>query len=142
MRPIATVGFEIGWIHTEHAAIEAPLADGHDVVLEIEVQGAAQVRHRMEDACLIFLLPPNLEVLEARLRGRGTDEESVIQKRMALVDRELAAARIFDYAIVNDDLERAVADVLEVIGAVRRGETEGGITERFGRAGVMARWRG
>ncbi|MCA9503358.1 MAG: guanylate kinase [Spirochaetaceae bacterium] len=127
---------------TSFRAIEEPLAAGRDVVLEIEVQGAAQVRERLPDACLIFLLPPNLEVLEARLRGRGTDEESVIQKRMALVDRELAAARIFDYAIVNDDLERAVADVLEVIGAVRRGETEGGITERFGRAGVMARWRG
>lgn len=122
---------------TSWRAIEEPLAEGRDVVLEIEVQGAAQVRERMPDACLIFLLPPSLDVLESRLRGRGTDEESVIQKRMALVDRELAAAGIFDFAVVNDDLERAVAEVLLVIRAVRAGQ-EDVIRPRFGREAVMA----
>jgi guanylate kinase len=122
---------------TSWRAIEEPLAAGRDVVLEIEVQGAAQVRERMVDACLIFLLPPSLHVLEQRLRGRGTDEESVIQKRMALVDRELAAAGIFDFAVVNDDLDRAVAEVLLVIRAVREGR-EAGIRARFGRGPVMA----
>jgi guanylate kinase len=122
---------------TSWAAIEAPLARGYDVVLEIEVQGAAQVKRRIEGACLIFLLPPSLAVLEERLRGRGTDEEAVIQHRMALADRELAAADLFDFAVFNDDLARAVADVLEVIAAVRAGRGAE-IADRFGRARVMA----
>jgi guanylate kinase len=125
---------------TSWQAIEAPLAAGEDVVLEIEVQGAAQVRERLPSACLIFLLPPDLEVLERRLRGRGTDTEAVIQKRMALVDRELAAAGIFDYAIVNDDLDRAIEDVLAVIRGVRAGRSEA-LAGSHGRAQVMARWQ-
>jgi guanylate kinase len=124
---------------TSWKAIEAPLQAGHDVVLEIEVQGAAQVRERRPSACLIFLLPPSLGVLEDRLRGRGTDEESVIQRRMALVDRELAAAKIFDYAVINDDLEQAVSDVLDVIAAVREG-CRAEIDPLYGRAGVLERW--
>jgi guanylate kinase len=124
---------------TSWHAIEGPLAAGLDVVLEIEVQGAAQVKKRIADACLIFLLPPSLAVLEERLRGRGTDDEAVIQRRMALTDRELAAAEIFDFAVVNDDLERAVGDVLRVIRAVRAGR-EAEIRERFGRAAVMVQF--
>jgi guanylate kinase len=124
---------------TSWRAIEEPLSAGFDVVLEIEVQGAAQVRQRIGDACLIFLLPPSLAVLEQRLRGRGTDEEAVIQRRMALSDRELAAAHLFDYAVFNDDLERAVADVLTVIRAVREGRGAS-LVDRFGRAAVMARF--
>jgi guanylate kinase len=122
---------------TSWQAIEGPLAAGRDVVLEIEVQGAAQVKQRIAEACLIFLLPPSLAVLEERLRGRGTDDEAVIQRRMALSDRELAAAHLFDFAVVNDDLERAVAEVLLVIRAVRAGH-EAEILPRFGRAAVMA----
>jgi guanylate kinase len=124
---------------TSWKAIEEPLAVGHDVVLEIEVQGAAQIRERRPSACLIFLLPPSLEVLEGRLRGRGTDEEAVIQRRMALVDRELAAARIFDYAVINDDLDQAVTDVLEVIAAVREGRSAE-MASSHGRASVLERW--
>lgn len=122
---------------TSWGAIDEPLAAGRDVVLEIEVQGAAQVKQRIPEACLIFLLPPSLAVLEERLRGRGTDEEAVIQRRMSLSDRELAAAVHFDFAVVNDDLERAVAEVLLVIRAVRAGR-EDEIRPRFGRAAVMA----
>jgi len=125
---------------TSWQAIEGPLEAGEDVVLEIEVQGAAQVRERLPSACLIFLLPPDLAVLERRLRARGTDAEAVVQKRMALVDRELAAAGIFDYAIVNDDLDRAVAEVLDVIRGVRAGRTEA-LARRHGRARVLARWQ-
>jgi guanylate kinase len=124
---------------TSWKAIEEPLDLGHDVVLEIEVQGAAQVRERRPSACLIFLLPPSLEVLEDRLRGRGTDEEAVIQRRMALVDRELAAAKIFDFAVINDDLEQAVTDVLDLIAAVREGRSEE-IAALYGRASVLERW--
>jgi len=124
---------------TSWRAIEEPLESGHDVVLEIEVQGAAQIRERLSGACLIFLLPPSLQVLERRLRGRHTDAEAVIQRRMALVDRELAAAGIFDYAIVNDDLETAVSQVLDVIDAVRAGRADA-IAPIHGRASVLASW--
>jgi guanylate kinase len=124
---------------TSWASIEAPLETGDDVVLEIEVQGAEQVKKRRPEACLIFLLPPSLVVLEKRLRGRGTDADDVIQRRMALVDRELDAAPLFDYAVINDVLDRAVDDVLEVMAAVRGHKTEG-IRDRFGRAAVLRRW--
>ena len=124
---------------TSWKAIDGPLELGQDVVLEIEVQGAAQVRKRRPGACLIFLLPPNLEVLEARLRDRGTDDEDVIQRRMALVDRELDAAEIFDYAVINDDLDTAVDQVLEVITAVREGRCDE-IISSHGQPAVLARW--
>lgn len=124
---------------TSWDAIRAPLGEGLDVLLEIEVQGAAQVRERMPDARLVFLLPPSLDVLEARLRGRGTDSDAVIAKRMALVDRELEAARFFDFAVVNDDLEVAVREVRDVIEAVRAGQGEA-IAAKHGRAKVLADW--
>jgi guanylate kinase len=124
---------------TSWKAIDGPLELGQDVVLEIEVQGARQVRARRPSACLIFLLPPDLEVLEARLRGRGTDDEDVIQRRMALVDRELAAAEIFDYVVINDELDTAVDQVLEVIRAVREGRGVE-ISSSYGRPAVLARW--
>ncbi len=125
---------------TSWAAIQAPLKDGGDVVLEIEVQGARQVRDRMPEACLIFLLPPTLRVLEERLRSRATDEESVIQRRMALVDRELEAAEIFDFAVINDDLDRAVDEVLFVIRSVREQREQEAVAQH-GREGVMTNWR-
>ena len=124
---------------TSWKAIDQPLLEGDDVILEIEVQGAEQVKSRRPDANLIFLLPPSLAVLEERLRGRKTDAEAVIQKRMALVDRELAAARLFDYAVVNDDLDAAVERVLDVIEAIREGRAEE-IAKTHGRSVVLAAW--
>jgi guanylate kinase len=101
---------------TSHEALRLPLEElGHDVLLEIEVQGAAQVRERRSDACFIFLLPPDLKTLESRLRGRGTDSDVAVDRRLAMADRELEAIRFFDYAVVNDDLDRTVAEVLEII---------------------------
>ena len=124
---------------TSWQAIDEPLATGRDVVLEIEVQGAAQVKDRRPTAILIFLLPPSLKILEQRLRGRQTDEESVIHRRLALADNELAAAKIFDFAVVNDDLDQAVAEVLDVIEAVRTGREEA-IAAQHGREKVLAEW--
>lgn len=124
---------------TSSEAIDAHLSNGDDVLLEIEVQGAEQVKEKRPDATLIFLLPPTLAVLEERLRGRKTDSEEVIQHRMALVDRELAAADHFDFAVVNDDLERAVDEVLQVIEAVRADRSDA-IAGLFGRATVLGRW--
>ena len=125
---------------TSWSAIDAPLEKGEDVVLEIEVQGAEQVKGGRPEAHLIFLLPPSLAILEQRLRDRKTDTDDVIQRRMALVDRELAAAPLFDYAVINDELSVAVDQVLEVIEAVRTGKTTDA-RARFGRAHVLEQWR-
>ena len=108
---------------TSFAAIDAGLASGRDVVLEIEVQGARQVRKRRGDARLVFLLPPAWPELEVRLRGRGTDGEEEIERRLVVAKGELAAAEEFDYAVVNDDLETCVRELAEIVAAERRGDT-------------------
>jgi guanylate kinase len=107
---------------TSWASIEQPLDGGRDVLLEIEVQGAAQVRERRSDARFIFLLPPSMEALEERLRARNTDTPGRIKRRLALAAREMEEIRRFDYAVVNDDLARCIAEVGEIL----RGERGGG----------------
>jgi guanylate kinase len=104
---------------TSYAALEGPLAAGHDLLLEIEVQGARQVRERRPDARLVFLVPPSTTALEQRLAGRGSDSPEAVKARLDLAQRELAARELFDYEIVNDDLDRCVAAVREVIAAER-----------------------
>lgn len=124
---------------TSWAALEGPLAEGRDLLLEIEVQGAAQVKERLAEAGFIFLLPPSMDALEDRLRGRGTDSDAVIEHRLALADRELAAIRFFEYAVVNDDFEEAVESMLEIIAAERAGGAEA-LASRYGREAVLATW--
>ena len=75
----------------------------------LALQGARQIRERRTDARFLFLLPPSRDVLEQRLRGRGTDSAEVIEHRLALADRELEAVSFFDYVIVNDEVEACVA---------------------------------
>ena len=125
---------------TSWRALEEPLRQGRDVLLEIEIQGARQVRKRRRDARLIFLLPPSLRVLSERLRGRGTDAPEVVAQRLALAETEFEAAPEFDYAVVNEDLERCVADVCEILRAERSGETAGP-RRRFDPAAALARCR-
>lgn len=117
---------------TSWAAIEAPLARGLDVLLEIETEGARQVRARRADACLVFLLPPSRAALERRLRGRGTDGEEEVARRLAIARGEFAAAPLFDAFVVNDELERAVADLRAIVAAARAG----GRAALAGRAGL------
>lgn len=107
---------------TSSAAIDGPLARGVDVLLEIEVQGARQVRERRPDAVFVFLMPPSFETLRERLELRGTDASAQIERRLGVARGELEAVSDFDYAIVNDDLERCVADVLGVLAAERAGD--------------------
>jgi guanylate kinase len=107
---------------TSFAAIDTALAGGRDVVLEIEVQGACQVRERRADARLVFLLPPSWQALEARLRGRGTDGEEEIARRLRVAEGELAAAGDFDYAVVNDEVDRCVRELAGIVAAERRGD--------------------
>jgi guanylate kinase len=108
---------------TSWAALDAPLAAGHEVLLEIEVQGARQVRARRSDARFVFLLPPSLAVLRERLERRGTDSPDVIARRLELARQELREGTLFDYAVTNDRLEDCVEQVLEILAAERAGDT-------------------
>jgi guanylate kinase len=94
---------------TLRAPTEAALAQGDSLILDIDVQGARQVRERMPEAVLVMLVPPDVDALEARLRARGTESEQVIQRRMELLDGQLGAVDEYDYVIVNDDREAAIA---------------------------------
>jgi guanylate kinase len=104
---------------TPAAPAEAALASGQDVLLEIELEGARQVREKRPDAVMLFIAPPSVVELERRLRGRGTDDEERIQRRLARARKELRAVREFDYLIVNDSLDLAVASFEAVIRAER-----------------------
>lgn len=90
---------------------------GDQVILEIDVQGALQVRKALPEAHLVFIEPPSLEELERRLRQRGTETEDVISSRMKTAEVELAQKMEYDIQVVNDDLERAVDELVEVINS-------------------------
>lgn len=110
------VGYRYG---TPAAAVEEARATGRDAILEIDVQGAAQVRRRVSGAVLVFLEPPSWEELERRLRGRGTEDEATIARRLATAREELLERDRFDHVVVNDDLERAADEVAAIIQASR-----------------------
>jgi guanylate kinase len=97
--------------------IEDQLKQGKEVVLEIEVQGALQVREKMSDAVFIFIAPPNKEALYRRLLRRGTESNEVIQKRMDKAEREFPLAHKYDYIVVNDEVTNAADRVLAIIRA-------------------------
>jgi guanylate kinase len=99
---------------TLRSEVERRLAEGRSVVLEIEVQGARQVRAAMPEAVLVFIAPPDPGALRARLEGRGTDDESAISERLRTAEIELDAQQEFKYVVVNEELTRA-ADELERI---------------------------
>ena len=93
---------------------------GRDLVLEIDLQGARQVRERASDVFCVLLVPPSLEVQEARLRARGDDADH-IAKRIALGQREVEESKdVVDVTLVNDDLEEAVTDLAAIVEAARR----------------------
>lgn len=101
-------GTPAGWVDERRDA-------GFDVLLEIDVQGAAQVKERASDAVLILVEPPSLEDLEMRLRGRGTEDDASIAERLEAAERELHQAAWFDHVVVNDDLDRATEEVAAII---------------------------
>ena len=88
---------------------------GQSVVLDIDVQGARQIRERVPDAVLIFILPPSGRVLLERLKGRGTESEAALRRRMDTARGELEAVREFDHVVVNDDLDRAVDEIRRIV---------------------------
>ena len=100
---------------TSQAAVEAALARGQDLVLEIDWQGARQVRERLPEAIDVFVLPPSRAALEARLRDRGTDSPEVIARRLADSVTELSHWGEFRYVVVNDRFEEALADLERIV---------------------------
>jgi guanylate kinase len=100
---------------TLRSELERHLAEGRPVVLEIEVQGARQVRRAMPEAVQIFIEPPDDDALKDRLVGRGTDDPDAIARRLAVAESELAAADEFQYRVVNDRLDEAVARLQEIV---------------------------
>lgn len=91
--------------------------EGKDVILEIEVQGCRKIKEQNPDCVSIFIMPPSMEVLEKRLRGRGTETEEVILRRMERAREEIALAAQYDYIVVNGPIEECVDDVFSVIRA-------------------------
>ena len=104
---------------TSRQAIEARIAAGADVVLEIDWQGALQIQRQFPNAILVFVLPPSWEELRARLQRRGEDTPEVIELRLANAREELAQVKHFDYVIINEVFERALFDLKTIVHAQR-----------------------
>jgi guanylate kinase len=102
---------------TLRSELERRLAAGAGVVLEIEVQGARQVRASMPDAVAVFIAPPSLDALRARLVGRGTDSPEQVDERLRTAERELEAQPEFGHVVVNDRLEQATDELVEIVRA-------------------------
>ena len=117
---------------TARAPVDARLEQGGDIVLEIDWQGARQVRAAMPDCVTIFILPPSRETLERRLRSRATDSAEVIARRLRDAVGDMAHWREFDYVVVNDDFEKAVADLMAIVS----GHGESGASGGRGAAGA------
>ena len=104
---------------TSNAWIQAQRAAGRDILLEIDWQGAQQVRRIVPDTIGIFILPPSLDELERRIRARGQDSEEVLRRRLAAAGEEMSHAVEFEYVIINNDFEEARRDLIAVVRASR-----------------------
>ncbi|HHY97128.1 MAG TPA: guanylate kinase [Firmicutes bacterium] len=104
---------------TPRKYIEKMTASGQDVILDIDIQGAMKIKKTWEDAVFVFLLPPSLSELEKRLILRGSDTEEVVRHRLSCAREELEAVFDYDYVIVNDDKEKAVSALMNIIYAER-----------------------
>jgi guanylate kinase len=105
---------------TPRAAIEGPLAAGADVLLDIEILGARQVKEAFPEALMVYVLPPSMEVLEERLRGRGDTDPEAVARRLAVAEWQIDQARaLFDHFVVNDDLATAIGEVAGILSSSR-----------------------
>jgi guanylate kinase len=110
---------------TSQACVESVLQEGRDLVLEIDWQGAAQVRSLYPSAIGIFILPPSMEALEQRMRNRAQDADTVIARRLAAAREEIGHVAEFDYVIINAQFETAIQDLLAIVRSQRlRGEKQ------------------
>jgi guanylate kinase len=115
-------GHRYGTLRSE---VERRLGEGKSVLLEIEVQGARQVRAAMPEAVLVFIAPPDPEALRERLEGRGTDDPEAIDERLRTAEGELAAQQEFQHVVVNDDVERAAEELAEIVRSELGGDESG-----------------
>ena len=100
---------------TKKKYIKQKFEEGYNIILEIETNGALQVKEKMPEAVLIFIAPPSLEELEHRLRGRHTEDEETIQKRLAQVKIELERSQKYDYTVINDNIDRTVEEIERIV---------------------------
>ncbi len=100
---------------TKASFVQEHLSAGNDVLLEIDVQGGLNVRRSRPDALMIFIMPPSLEELERRLRGRGTEGEESIRRRLANAKNEIKSAADYDYSVINDDIDRCAEEIAGLI---------------------------
>lgn len=105
---------------TPRAYVEEQLAAGKDVVLEIEIQGALKVKKQFPESLLLFVTPPSAQELERRLKGRGTETDEVIARRLARAYEESQGMEAYDYIVVNDDLDTCVEEIHRLVDAARR----------------------
>lgn len=103
---------------TPKAPVDKWLKEGKTVILKIEVKGAQKIRELYPDALSIFLLPPSMQVLEDRIRTRGTESEQDIQKRLEIAKNEILRSADYDFVVVNDDIDEASNNVLDIIKAL------------------------
>ena len=104
---------------TSQTWISEEIAKGRDILLELDWQGAAQIRRIFPDCISVFVLPPSMAVLEQRLRGRGKDDAEVISKRLAAVNDDVAHVAEFDYVIINDNLDEALQELNAIVLSAR-----------------------
>ena len=104
---------------TSFASLKDQMDQGHDVIMDLDIKGAENVKKHYKEAISIYVLPPSLEELEKRLRGRATDEENIIGERLKKVRAEIKACVDYDYIVFNDDLETVVYEVESIITSVR-----------------------
>lgn len=104
---------------TPKAPVIKCIENGQDMLIEVDVNGAVQIREKMPEAISIFIMPPSLDVLKKRLTGRGTESQEVIEKRLNEALREIASAKDYDYIVVNDDLETAANDFVSIMSIDR-----------------------
>jgi len=100
---------------TKKKYIQQKMDEGYNVLLEIDTQGALQVKEKMPESILIFIAPPSVEELEHRLRGRHTEDEETIKKRLAQVKIELERSQKYDFTVINDNIERAVEEIESIV---------------------------
>ena len=107
---------------TPRDEVEARLAGGEDVIMDLDVQGALRVRKARSDAILVFITPPSLEELGVRLRSRGTESEDAVALRLSEAEEEMAQSHLYDHVIVNDDFGAAFREFRKLLLARRGGE--------------------
>ena len=114
---LETASVYCNYYGTPKAPVLKMLDEGKDVMFEIDTIGAEQIKRKYPKSITIFLMPPTFEELERRLRGRGTESEEAIQRRLGLAKSELSKYKLFDYIVFNDDVEQAVSDIMSIIDA-------------------------